>query len=220
MRKGKGTFLIVLGAALIAASLLLTVYNMQTELKAGAHSAQILEQLTEQKAAQQPANTAPTETTLPPEAEIETIWQPDYVRFPEMEMPAVEFEGHLYIGTLRIPSLGLELPVMSDWSYPQLKIAPCRFSGSAYQNDLIVIAHNYNSHFGQLKKLMPGEEISFTDMAGNVFCYAVAETEILKPRQMEELVGTDYPLTLLTCTIGGETRVTVRCEKTGEIPAR
>lgn len=156
----------------------------------------------------------------PGDALPEAVWQPDYVRFPEMEMPVVEVDDYAYIGTLRIPELGLELPVMSDWSYPQLKKAPCRFSGSAYQNNLILIAHNYVSHFGNLKTLMPGAEVTFTDMAGNVFCYAVAETEILKPRQMEELMGTDYPLTLLTCTIGGETRVTVRCEKTGEIPAK
>lgn len=220
MRKGKGTYLILLGVILIAAALLLTLHNMRTELKAGEYSAQILKQMTESKVIRHTESTTITETALSAENGMADVWKPDYVRFPEMEMPTVEFEGNLYIGTLRVPSLGLELPVMSDWSYPQLKIAPCRFSGSVYQNDLIVIAHNYNFHFGQLKKLMPGEEISFTDMMGNVFCFAVAETEILKPRQMEELVGTAYPLTLLTCTVGGETRVTVRCEKTGEIPAQ
>lgn len=145
--------------------------------------------------------------------------QPEYVRFPEMEMPVVEVEGNSYVCTLRIPELGLELPVMSDWSYPQLKIAPCRYQGSAYQNDLIIIAHNYASHFGHLKELLPGAEVTVTDMAGNLFCYAVAETEILAPHQVEALENTDYPLTLLTCTLGGRTRVTVRCEKVGDIPA-
>ena len=33
-----------------------------------------------------------------------------------------------------------------------------------------------------------------------------------------KLMGTDYPLTLVTCTIGGRTRVTARCVLTGEIP--
>lgn len=231
MRKAKGTAFIVLGIALIVAALGLTVYNMQTELQAGRSAAQVLTQLGAQgDFPLLPEAASPGETAAASEANPagetpgdglpEAVWQPDYVRFPEMEMPVVEVDDHAYIGTLRIPELGLELPVMSDWSYPQLKKAPCRFSGSAYQNNLILIAHNYVSHFGNLKTLMPGAEVTFTDMAGNVFCYAVAETEILKPRQMEELMGTDYPLTLLTCTIGGETRMTVRCEKIGEIPAK
>ncbi|MBE5793638.1 MAG: sortase [Clostridiales bacterium] len=231
MRKAKGTLLIVLGLVLIASALGLTLYNMQTELQAGKSAAQVLEQLNAQEGLGQPASGAesalqtadPKQTAsgmLPDDENAPMpVWQPDYIRFPEMEMPTAEVEGHTYIGTLRIPELGLELPVMSDWSYPQLKKAPCRFAGSAYLNDLILIAHNYATHFGNLKNLMPGAEVTFTDMAGNVFCYAVAETEILKPRQMEELTGTDYPLTLLTCTLGGETRVTVRCEKIGEIPA-
>lgn len=223
MTKGKGTLLVVLGLLLLAAALLLTVQNMQTELQAGESSAQVLGQL----AAAVPEN-APTaepqrEQRLPDdsveEALTEVLQQPEYVRFPEMEMPVVEVEGNSYVCTLRIPELGLELPVMSDWSYPQLKIAPCRYQGSAYQNDLIIIAHNYASHFGHLKELLPGAEVTVTDMAGNLFCYAVAETEILAPHQVEALENTDYPLTLLTCTLGGRTRVTVRCEKVGDIPA-
>ena len=147
------------------------------------------------------------EPTLQPEP------VPDYIRFPQMEMPIVEVEGHGYIGTLCIPDLGLELPVMSEWSYPKLKIAPCRFTGSAYQDDLIIVAHNYVTHLRNIKTLPAGAEVTFTDMAGNVFCYALAEIEILKPDQVEELMGTDYPLTLVTCTIGGRSRVTVYCDR-------
>ena len=223
MKKQKGTVLIACGLVLLAAALGLTVYNMQTELEAGRQSAKALGALKKHTASEL-VQTAPlsgeTGSSDPVETFPELSSLPEYAQFPDMEMPTVEVDGHAYVGTLRIPELGLELPVMSEWSYPKLKKAPCRFSGSAYQNNLILIAHNYASHFGNLKRLMPGAEVTFTDMAGNVFCYAVAETEILKPRQMEELVGTDYPLTLLTCTIGGETRVTVRCEKTREIPVK
>lgn len=226
MRKAKGTALILAGFLLMAAALGLTVYNMRTELQAGESAAQALKQLAAAKrpgtsgfAAGDNGHAAPQEAVPAAETSPEMAEQPDYVRFPDMEMPTVEVDGNTYIGTLRIPDLGLELPVMSDWSYPQLKIAPCRYMGSAYSDRLILIAHNYASHFGYLKKLQPGAEVTFTDMANNVFCYAVAETEILKPQQVEELEDTDYSLTLLTCTIGGETRVTVRCEKIGEIPA-
>ncbi len=229
MKKRKGTVLMALGLALMLAALGLAVYNMRTEMQAGETSAMVVEQLRVQRAEQRSAAAStpepealPQATEAPQATQAQlplATWAPDYIRFPEMEMPTVEMDGEMYIGTVEIPELGLVLPVMSEWSYPRLKKAPCRFSGSAYTGDLIVIAHNYVSHFGNLKKLRPGATVRFVDMAGNVFCYEVAETEILKPDQIEALQGTDYPLTLLTCTLGGETRVTVRCDKVMDIPA-
>lgn len=231
MKKRKGTVLMALGAVLMLSALGLTVYNMRTEMQAGETSALVVEQLRVQRAEQRSTATPVPAATPEATVEAEEVLQatqavlplataaPDYIRFPEMEMPTVEMDGEMYIGTVEIPELGLVLPVMSEWSYPRLKKAPCRFSGSAYMDDLIVIAHNYVSHFGNLKKLRPGATVRFVDMTGNVFCYEVAETEILQPDQIEALQGTDYPLTLLTCTLGGETRVTVRCDKVMEIPA-
>ena len=40
------------------------------------------------------------------------------------KMPEVDIDGHGYIGFIRFHSAGVELPIMADWSYPQLKIAP------------------------------------------------------------------------------------------------
>ena len=44
----------------------------------------------------------------------------------DKKMTEVEIDGNLYIGYISIPALNKELPVMSTWSYPKLKIAPCR----------------------------------------------------------------------------------------------
>jgi len=148
----------------------------------------------------------------------DVLFVPDYIRFPDMEMPVVEVDRHDYIGTLLIPDLGLDLPVMSEWSYPKLKLAPCRYTGSAYGQQLIIVAHNYVTHLGNIQKLPMGTPITFTDMTGNVFRYELAEIEILRPKQVPELLGTDYPLTLVTCTLGGAARVTARCIKVQEIP--
>ena len=110
--------------------------------------------------------------------------------------------------------LGLELPVAADWSYPALRTVPCRYKGSAYLDDLIICAHNYDSHFGRLKALHAGDEVIFTDAAGNVFDYEVSVLETLPPTAIEDMEqGGD--LTLFTCTIGGASRVTLRCEKAG-----
>lgn len=193
--KNKGKHLILLGLLLIAAALLLTGYNLYDALRAA-------------RAADQAA--AKLEALLPETAPN----TPDYLLHPEMEMPVQEIDGVGYIGTLRVPALGLELPVISQWSYPMLKRAPCRYVGSAYLDNLVIAAHNYNSHFGGLKKLSPGDAVTFTDVDGNVFCYEVAALETLAPTAIEEMTDGGYALTLFTCTPGGASRVTVRCDRT------
>ena len=137
---------------------------------------------------------------------------PEYILNPNMDMPEETVNGVDYIGVLRIPVLELELPVISRWSYPNLQIAPCRYGGSAYLDDLIICAHNYSSLFGSLKSLQPGDTVTFTDVDGNEFCYEVVEVETLLPGAVEEMESGDWDLTLFTCTVGGQNRVTIRFE--------
>ena len=141
--------------------------------------------------------------------------QPAFVRYPDMEMPMKEIDGETYIGVVEIPSLELSLPVMRDWSYPQLKKAPCRYVGSVYSHDVVICGHNYDRHFGRLKELVPGDEVRFTDMDGNVFRYSVCAVEQLAKTAVEEMQTGDWDLTLFTCTKGGVMRVTVRCALEG-----
>ena len=141
--------------------------------------------------------------------------QPAFVRYPDMEMPTKEIDGETYIGVVEIPSLELSLPVMSDWSYPQLKKAPCRYVGSVYSHDAVICGHNYDRHFGRLKELVPGDEVRFTDMDDNVFRYSVCAVEQLAKTAVEEMQTGDWDLTLFTCTKGGVMRVTVRCALEG-----
>lgn len=103
-----------------------------------------------------------------------------------------------------------------QWSYANLKSAPCRYRGSTYLDTLILCGHNYRSHFGKLKKLREGDEVSFTDMDGNVFLYEVALAETMMPTAIEEMESGDWALTMFTCTIGGASRVTVRCDRMEE----
>jgi sortase A len=128
-----------------------------------------------------------------------------------MEMPVKMIKGKKYIGILEMPTLNLMLPVLSEWSYPNLKLAPCRYTGSAYESNMVIAAHNYLTHFGRLKELNIGDTIIFKDMDGNRFVYEVYETEILQPTDIDKMKDGGYDLTLFTCTIGGKTRYTVRC---------
>jgi sortase A len=197
------------GVLLILAAGVLVFHNLREDRQAEQQSAEILQQLTLTVL----DTSAPTDTETPEETEMlpETTPVPLYVSNPEMEMPTIDIDGNAYIGWLEIPSLSLTLPVMSQWSYPNLKISPCRYSGSAYLDNLVIAAHNYKSHFGNIKTLSPGDEVRFTDADGNVFRYQVAEVEQLSPLAVKDMAESDYPLTLFTCTIGGKYRVAVRC---------
>lgn len=191
--KSKGKVLILIGCLFILGAIILTIYNIWDENRASEVTTVLLEEI---------------KNTEIPNEEL----RPDYKKHPNMEMYSKEIDGNVYIGVLEIPALGLEFPVMKDWSYPKLKISPCRYDGSAYQNNLIISAHNYDCHFGRLKTLGIGEVVSFTDMDGNVFEYEVIDMEILQPMAVEEMKAGDWDLTLFTCTYGGQSRVTIRCQ--------
>lgn len=190
---------ITIGLLLIAAALFLVSYNLYDELRA-------------EQAAGQAVNKLEASTNQEPLASDERTVIPDYVLSPNMEMPVETINGIDFIGVLRIPTLELELPVISEWNYPNLKTAPCRYSGSAYLNNLIICGHNYTSHFGRLKTLSEGDIATFTDMDGNVFIYKMVERETLNPTDIEGMESGNWDLTLFTCTVGGQSRVTIRFE--------
>ncbi len=138
---------------------------------------------------------------------------PEYLKNPDVNMPAIEIDGSNYIGFLEIPRLSLRLPVIEEWSYPKLKIAPCRYSGTVYAGNMIIAAHNYAKHFGKIKSLEIGDEVIFTDISGNIFLYNVWETDVLKNQETDEMRSGNWDLTLFTCTMDGRKRITVRCKK-------
>lgn len=213
MKKTKGRIPTALGIVLIGAAIVISGYNLYDEHRAQTAANSAVSMLQEDIIKARPAEVYPAEDqTLAPEqtGEFEI---PDYKLNPKMSMPEQEVEGVEYIGTLQIPVLSLTLPVISEWSYPNLKLAPCRYEGSAYLDNLVIAAHNYKSHFGNLKNLSPGDRVILTDMDGNEFHYEVATIETLKPTAIEDMLSTDYDLSLFTCTLSGNARVTVRCEK-------
>ena len=199
-RKGKaGIALITAGSLLLAAALLLVGYNLADEYRAGKAAEHVLEVLQQQIPTQE-------ERKAREDAALEQTELPDYVLNPDMEMPTQEIEGNDYIGVVDIPSLGLSLPVMSEWSYPKLKLAPCRYYGSAYTGCLTIVAHNYRTHFGLLREVLVGTQVLFTDVKGRQFSYEVSTVETIEATAIEDAVSS-------VCT-GGQTRLAVRCLKT------
>ena len=202
-----GKIFTITGLLLFAAALALSAYNLWDGYRAEQSTEKLLEEYRDKN----------QDISDKGEQADESDGQiPDYQLNPEMEMPEIALEdldGVACIGVLEIPAIDLKLPVLSEWSYPLLKKAPCRYSGSAYLDNLVIAAHNYRTHFGKLKELETGDEVIFTDAAGNRFEYKVAAVEALTPQSVEDMTSGEWALSLFTCTLDGKNRVTVRCEK-------
>lgn len=213
-----GNVFSAMGILLLLAAALLTVHNIRDDNRAKETSEMVVAILEGENV------TAPT---VPQNAPDETIYQeqiqsvsaetieetiPDYSLDPNKEMPVKKIDGKDYIGILEIPEISITLPVMGEWDYPKLKDAPCRYSGSPYQDNLVIMAHNFQSHFGKIGRLSVGSRVTFTDLDDNMFTYQVVYTEVLEPTEVEDVTSGVWPLTLFTCTTGGQYRIVVRCE--------
>ena len=199
--KSKAKIFTWIGKVCLLSALLLHLYNIYDNMNQDQNQKQILEQYIQETNHQQ---------------DTSFIQIPDYQLNPEMEMPEVSLPGLEEagcIGILEIPSINIKLPVLSTWSYSLLKKAPCRYTGSIYLDNMVIAAHNSEAHFKKLSNLQEGDIVTFTDAVGNVFTYTVAGIELLKPNEVDNMTNGQWPLTLFTCTYGGASRVTVRCEK-------
>lgn len=186
---GFGTVLIGSGLLLITAALALLFYNIYDDLRA-------------QETVESVLNDFPNQI-------VESHAALDRA------MPTREIDGYRYIGRLSIPAVELDLPILEEWDDKRSKISPCRYSGTVYENNLILCGHNYVSHFGRLKNLVQGDTIDFTDMDGIIWHYQVEEIETIPGTAIEKMKGGDWDLTLFTCNMSGEARVTVRCSFCG-----
>ena len=209
MRSKAGIVLMLLGAALLSGALLLFLFNQKQDDQAAEAAVQVLPQLVEQIQANNPET---DETDL----SMDLLIPEELLTEEDVAMEEMEVDGNGYIGYVTLPALDLELPVQGSWSYPKLRISPCRYTGTLRGGNLVIMAHNYWSHFGKLSQLQVGDNVYFTDITGRVTQFAVMAKDILEPTAVEEITRGDFDLTLFTCTYGGASRVTVFCDKVTE----
>lgn len=193
-----------MGVLLLMTAGLLVLYNLNENRHGKSESEVIFNKLIEQ--IPDTTDVIETKSHLAMEYENETS---------ELEEGVLCVDGKLYIGILTIPSLDLELPVLSEWNYSSLKISPCRYSGTAADGNLIIAAHNYQSHFGKINSLNSGDEVKFTDVSGHEYFYNVTQSELLKGSDVDSMkeCSNEWDITLFTCTLSGRNRVTIRAVK-------
>ena len=77
--------------------------------------------------------------------------------------------GFSVIGLIEIKAIGIYYPIINEFNYDLLKIAPCKFIGPNPNEvgNLCIAAHNYNNYqfFSRLKKLNIGDIIYIYDLS-------------------------------------------------------
>ncbi len=228
MYRKSGIICMILGAVLIISALGLIIYNENENNQAAKASASVMLRLSEisDESLSDSIVTVPateladipnvTETDIPSGTQSESYVNfgsdPNY-SIDNLNVSVARVDGYEYIGYITMPTINIELPVMSEWSYNRLKVAPCRYSGLHYTDNLVIAAHNYKRHFGKISRLRVGDTVIFTDMDGVSVFYTVALTETLYPNEISAMTSGEWDLTLFTCTYGGASRVTVRCNR-------
>ena len=224
---------LLLGVLLLVAALGLVFRNLYTEREAAQTAQTILTQLEQELpvlqataiggsvpySATQLAEETEKELEEPPAPEPEQQPAPEMGEPSPVEETPPEFPGgEECIGILELPTLELKLPIFSRWDDWLATLAPCRYTGSLLEDNLVLAGHNYAAHFGSLHLLEPEDPVYFTDLDGNRHVYAVTQTETLSAGAVDEMTTGDWDLTLFTCTVGGAARVTVRCCRTNPAP--
>ena len=219
-----GTVCIVIGVAAIAVAVVIWLYNDFEDRNAAEISREKTEVIMEIIRSNDSANieTGSSESDVNADAPIVYTPNADMPSEGMPDLPAdvvssyVVVQSEAYMGIISIPRFGLNLPVNVTWSYPKLRSTPCRYTGSIERNDLVIAAHSYKSHFGNIHTLINGDTVVFTDVEGRVFEYYVVTVETAKPTDARNVVTSPYDLTLFTCTYDSKARVVVRCNRVEE----
>ena len=209
MRKTWGILLMVAGVALMLGAGSLLMKNHQENRNAEAFVQMVLPEIRQE--IQHLRETVPAETAAESEIQLVEYTPVEYLTPEDLVMTEKVIQGHAYVGYICVPELGLELPVMSGWDDNKLQISPCRYSGTLRGEDLVIMAHNYSTHFGRISSLPLGAQVQFVDMDGKVWNYEVAAMDVLSAESIQEMTAGEYDLTLFTCDKNRSYRVTVRC---------
>ena len=124
------------------------------------------------------------------------------------------------IGSIEIPSIQINYPILSHTNDELLKIAPCRFYGPSpnKEGNLCIAAHNYddNRFFGNLNKLNIGDKINIYDSSNSLISYYIYDKFETKDSDtsctLQNTNGTKE-ITLVTCNNLNGNRLIVKARE-------
>lgn len=129
-------------------------------------------------------------------------------------------EKYFVIGTIEIPAISINYPILSETNDELLKIAPCRFYGP-YPNEegnLCIAAHNYDDDrfFSNLYKLNIGDEIKIYDSLNSLIKYYIYnkyETNKNDTSCTSQETNRSKEITLVTCNNFNGNRLIIKAKE-------
>lgn len=185
-----------LGLLCIMAALLLTGFNLFTDFYYGNKASTTVNEFVE---------IIQNETILEEEITIEDLKY--------QNLTSVEIDGNRYVGIIEMPTVDLVLPVLKDATQESLNIGPGVYVGTPYDINFVIGAHNRISFFNKILDLKIGDHVYFMDATRNIFEYEVARHDIIPPENVDEMIYSNYDLSLFTCNYSNTMRETIRLNK-------
>ncbi len=135
-------------------------------------------------------------------------------------IPLNNNQDFFVIGSIQIPSIKIDYPILSDTNDELLKIAPCRFYGP-YPNkegNLCIAGHNYDDSrfFSNLHKLELGDKINIYDATSSLTTYHVYkkyETNKSDTSCTSQDTNGKKEITLVTCNNFNNNRLIVKAKE-------
>ncbi len=134
----------------------------------------------------------------------------------ETSSPSVE-ETASIIGSINIPKINVNYPIISDISEKLLKISPCRFYGDiSDDSNLCIAGHNFDNEtfFSKLPYLRSGDKIIITDNSNTSYTFRVFDNYEVNPSDLSPIYNTannsNKELTLVTCNNQNNNRIIIK----------
>lgn len=149
------------------------------------------------------------------ESEVNVVEEEKTVQEEPKTVTYTHSNGEQYniIATLKIPTLGIEYPVLSSTSEALLKVSLNKYWGANPNEvgNMVILGHNYENtkFFSKLPNIKIGDIVKITDLEGQTLDYEVYETDIISPYDnscTSQLTDGNTEITLITCYNKGAKR--------------
>lgn len=124
------------------------------------------------------------------------------------------------VGTISIPAIDVNYPILSETTDSLLKVSVCKFWGSEPNEvgNLCIAGHNYRNKkfFSKVLNLVVGDKIEITDLSGRTLKYSIFDKYTVDPADVSctsQLTNGKKIVTLITCTNDNKQRVVVKAQE-------
>ena len=123
------------------------------------------------------------------------------------------------VGSISIPSINVNYPILSETTDALLKVSVCKFWGCDPNEvgNLCIAGHNYRNKkfFSKAINLVVGDTIEITDLNDETLQYSVYDKFTVDPNDVSctsQLTNGKKIITLITCTNDSQQRVVIKAE--------